>query len=258
MTEGALAEWLWRCRRHGGTISVPADGGPADMEAALTVQREIVALSGMESVGFKVGSTSAEAQRILGTTEPGASPVLDGFLHISPAEIPIDPAHAPAIEGEFALRLGRDVPPRDTEYSLDEISDAVDAVAGAIEVVGSRFAGGLGGKGRLLTTADCGANIALAVGAWVTDWRRFDLAAHQVSVSANGALREEGTGARALGHPLNVLHWLANRRSQTGRGLLKGEIVSTGTCTGVLPVAPGDHVVAEFGALGSVDIRFVD
>ena len=60
-------------------------------------------------------------------------------------------------------------------YTFDEVADAVDAIAGAIEVVGSRFSGGLAGKGRLLTTADFGANIALVVGSWTTDWRNLDL-----------------------------------------------------------------------------------
>ncbi|MEC7575002.1 MAG: hypothetical protein VX973_08955, partial [Pseudomonadota bacterium] len=64
--------------------------------------------------------------------------------------------------------------------------------------------------------------------------------------------------ARALGHPINVLQWLANKQSQTGRGLVKGEIVSTGTCTGVLSVAPGDHVIANFGQLGCVEINFTE
>lgn len=251
-----LAEQLWECRRDGGAIEIPSDGGPADVPEALEVQRQAVALSGQESVGFKVGSTSAEAQKVLGTTEPGASPVLVDYYYESPADIPIDPAHEPAIEGEFALRLGRDLPPRTEAYTRQEVSAAVDAVAGAIEVVGSRFAGGLGGKGRLLTTADFGANIALAVGPWTTAWTDFDLAEHTVAVALDGAVREEGKGARALGHPLNVLEWLANKQSETGRGLHAGEIISTGTCTGLLSVSPGDTVVADFGDLGRVDVRF--
>ena len=154
--------------------------------------------------------------------------------------------------------MGADIPPRDTEYSFQEVLQAIDGAAAAIEVVGSRLAGGLVGKGRLLTTMDFGANIALAVGDMVTDWKGFDLAAHEVKLSLNGDLREEGVGARALGHPINVLQWLANKQSQTGRGLVKGEIVSTGTCTGVLGVAPGDHVIADFGQLGCVEINFTE
>jgi 2-keto-4-pentenoate hydratase len=65
-----------------------------------------------------------------------------------------------AIEGEFVFRLGRDLPSRPETYTMSKVVTAIDGVAGAIEVVRTRFSGGLGGKGRLLTTADCGVNIA--------------------------------------------------------------------------------------------------
>ena len=133
---------------------------------------------------------------------------------------------------------------------------AVDAVAGAIEIVGSRFVGGLAGKGPLLTAADFGANIALVIGPWNTDLHDIKLAAHAVEVFIDGDLREQGTGARALGNPFNVLKWLANNQSETGKGLKAGEIISTGTCTGLLDVLPGNMVIAEFGSLGSVKIQF--
>ena len=32
-----------------------------------------------------------------------------------------------------------------------------------------------------------------------------------------------------------------------------GDIVSTGTCTGLDGVKPGDHVVADFGCLGLIE-----
>ena len=248
-----LAQRIWRCRRDGGTLLVPTDGGPVTHEEALAVQSEAVALAGMARVGYKVGSTSAEAQKVLGTHEPGASPVLAGFFHESPARVEVDLSHYPAVEGEFALRLGRDLPPSGRPYAFDDVADAVEAVAGAIEVVGSRFAGGLAGKGRLLTTADFGANIALVVGPWTENWRELNLAAHGVDLSVDGALWDSGTGARALGHPLNVLQWLADK--QEG-GLQAGEIVSTGTCTGLAEIAPGNYVVANFGTLGRVDVEF--
>ncbi len=124
-------------------------------------------------------------------------------------------------------------------------------------MVGTRFAGGLAGKGRALVTADCGANVAFVGGAWQRDWRALDLKAHRVVMSINGTMRGSGTGSRALGDPLNVMPWLANRLSEQGRGLAAGAIVSTGTCTGLDPVAPGDHVQANFGSLGTVDILFV-
>ena len=104
-------------------------------------------LSGLRRRSYKVGSTSEEAQRLLGTNEPGAGALLEPYVHASPARINIVPAQMPAIEGEFAFRLGCDVPPRHEPYTMTEVLSVIDGVAGAIEVVGARFSGGLSGKG---------------------------------------------------------------------------------------------------------------
>ena len=103
-------------------------------------------------------------------------------------------------------------------------------------------------------TADGGANIALVTGTWTADWRRLDLKTQRVSIRINDEQRGQGEGARALGDPMNVLVWLANQQSRFGRGLKAGDIVSTGTCTGLDGVKPGDGVVADFGSLGCVEI----
>ena len=251
-----LAEQLWQARHDGTTVARPTADGPQDDAEAYAIQRETVALSGHPVVGFKVGSTSAEAMKHLGSGGPGAGLLMAPFVYTSPATVRVFPAHHPMVEGEFAVRLGRDLPPRKSEYSVEEAAAAIDAVAAAIEVVGSRFTGGLDGLGRVLATADCSANIGLAVGPWQSDWRHIDLAAHEIVMRINGEERDRGTGARTLGHPLNVVRWLANRQSVEGRGLRAGEIVSTGTCTGVIAVAPGDEATADLGTLGSVTIRF--
>jgi 2-keto-4-pentenoate hydratase len=251
-----LAKRLWEARRSGSVVDVADIDPPRSDQEAYAVQDAMAALCGAPSRGFKVGSTSVEAQRRLGTSEPGSAPLFAPFVHASPARIAIVPAHTPLVEGEFAFRLGRDLPPRPTPYAIDEVAEAVAAVAGAIEVVGTRLAGGLAGKGRLLVTADCGANIAFVVGAWRDDVSPLALKSHPVVMWINGAARGTGTGEQALGDPMNVLLWLANQQSAMGRGLKAGEIVSTGTCTGLDPVAPGDVAQADFGVLGTVEIAF--
>jgi 2-keto-4-pentenoate hydratase len=251
-----LARQLWEARRSGGVVPQDNVLHPKSIKAAYAIQHEIAAISGQASRGFKVGSTSLEAQRLLGTNEPGSGLLLAPYVYESPARILIVPAHTPAVEGEFAFKLGRDLPPRAVPYVMDEIADAVAAVAGAIEVVGTRFSGGLAGKGRWLVTADCGANIAFVGGRWRHDLRSLDFRSHPVAMTINGVLRGTGTGDRALGDPLNVLLWLANQQSAQGRGLKSGEIISTGTCTGLDAVLPGDRVRADFGDLGTVEICF--
>jgi 2-keto-4-pentenoate hydratase len=251
-----LARQLWQARRSGAVVHLDDVGPLKSSQEAYAIQHEIAAISGQAARGFKVGSTSLEAQRLLGTDEPGSGLLLAPYVYESPARISIAPAHTPAVEGEFAFKLGRDLPPRAAPYAMDEITDAVAAVAGAIEVVGTRFSGGLAGKGRWLVTADCGANIAFVGGRWRHELRSLDFKSCRVAMTINGALRGTGTGDRALGDPLNVLLWLANQQSAAGRGLKSGEIVSTGTCTGLDPVLPGDRVQADFGDLGAVEISF--
>lgn len=138
---------------------------------------------------------------------------------------------------------------------MSEVVSAIDGVTGAIEVVGTRFSGGLGGKGSLLTTADGGVNIALATGPW-TNFAAQDLRQHAVNMTINGVEKGAGTGSRALGDPLNVLLWLVNHLLARSMGLRAGDIVSTGTCSGLDSVHPGDVARADFGTLGAVEIEF--
>jgi 2-keto-4-pentenoate hydratase len=251
-----VAQQLWNARKHGSVVPPEDIREPTTTEEAYAIQARIVHLSGYEVRGFKVGSTSKEAQQLLGTTEPGSGPVLSPYMHTTPARLAIALPQMPAVEGEFAFRLGRDLPPRSAAYTSLEVAQAIDAVAGAIEVVGTRIAGGLAGKGRFLVTADGGANIALVTGPWTPDWSGLDLKAHRVAITINGKQRGQGEGSRALGEPMNVMVWLANQQSSFGRGLRKGDIVSTGTCTGLDSVTSGDHVVANFGSLGNVEVTF--
>ncbi len=251
-----LARRLSTARENGDVVANEDVVAPTTMPDAYAIQDEVVRLLGHPIRAFKVGSTSKEAQRVLGTSEPGSCPVPAPYLYESPARIAIALAQTPAVEGEFAFRLGRDLPAREAAYGRAEVVEAIDAVAGAIEVVGTRIAGGLTGKGRYLVTADSGANIALVVGAWSACPQGMDLTAHRVAMAINGGPAGEGDGARALGDPINVMVWLANQQSKRGRGLTRGMCVSTGTCTGLDPVRLGDNARAEFGAFGAVEINF--
>jgi 2-keto-4-pentenoate hydratase len=250
-----LAQRLWAARRDGVAIEIADADIPADEAASYAIQAAAIAASGMARIGWKIGSTSAEAQKLLGTSGPGASPMLAPYCYDDGADIPIFPAHKPGLEGEFALRFARDLPPRATPYASEEVLDAIDAIAPALEIVGARRVGGLFGQGRLLVNADFGANIAFAHGAWVENWRAHDLAAAPVRLSINGVLKAEGTGARALGSPLNVAVWLANNLSERGIGIRAGEVASTGTCTGVIQTQPGETIRLDFAALGALTVR---
>ena len=60
-----------------------------------------------------------------------------------------------------------------------------------------------------------------------------------------------GSGEKALGDPINVMVWLANQQRRRG-GLRAGSLVSTGTCTGLYKVKPGDNIRLSCGIIGNV------
>ena len=119
--------------------------------------------------------------------------------------------------------------------------------------MGSRIDGGLYESGRFLITADCGANVALITGDWLSNWQDFDLPNHAVRICNNGQVVAEGRGSSAMGNPLLVMQWIANH-ARTKDGLKQGEVVSTGTCTGLTKVSAGDFLLGDFGNIGIVKV----
>jgi 2-keto-4-pentenoate hydratase len=64
----------------------------------------------------------------------------------------------------------------------------------------------------------------------------------------------EGIGNNVLGDPRAALTWLVNEVTSLGIVLKQDELITTGTCAVPLEIEPGDHVTADFGALGSISI----
>lgn len=96
----------------------------------------------------------------------------------------------------------------------------------------------------------------LVLGPPARDWHDLDLSQHTVSVRVNGEVVDEGSGANVLGDPRNVLVWLANALSDHGFGLRAGQVITTGSAADVIQVDPGDEVIADFGSLGTAEVRF--
>ncbi len=248
----SLAERLWEARIGGELVEAAARRELGGLEAAYAVQARAVGVSGAARVGWKIGSTSAEARRALGTDRPGAGALLAPFCFESGAEVPLFAAHDPAVEGEFVFVMGEGLAPRTAPFEREEVLRAVMGVAGGVELVGSRFEGGLAGLGREAVTADFGANIAFVAGPVEHDWRALDLPEAEVALSVDGERRAQGRGREALGDPALALLWLANHLRERGDGLRAGDRVTTGTCTGLARIAPGARVMADFGPLGRV------
>ena len=252
-----FARRLWEARRDGHQTRVEEGERPGGEADAYAVQRRITELSGREVAGFKIGATAEVAMRMLGVEGPFFGPLYRDAFRQSGAEVRLPLAHSPGIEAEFVVGISADLPPRDTPWDVEEVRAAVAWVAPGLEIVGTRVEGGLAGAG-LLAIADGGANIDFVLGPTDGGWRSADLASHPVALRVNGAGTAAGhSGVLVFGDPVAGVAWLANRAEIGPRGLRAGDAVTTGTCTGITPLAPGDEVVADYGALGRVSARFV-
>lgn len=252
----SLAEALCDARAKGAVIVVEPAQRPASVAAAYGIQAEAIARSGLKQVGWKIGAAAQSAMDLLAIDAPFLAPVLAPHCLADGATIALVAGQSPGLETEFLLALGADLPARDQAYERDEVAAAIDYVAPAFEIVASRFEGGFKGNG-LLALADGGGNAAIVQGAPVRDWQRFDLARHNLRLSVNGAETASGTGSALIfGDPIAALAWLASQPQVAPHGLRRGELVMTGTCTGLTPLKAGDRASADFGELGKVHARF--
>src|SRR6185436_15626175 len=98
-------------------------------------------------------------------------------------------------------------------------------------------------------------NEGVVLGAPVMSWKDVDLAAVRGVAQINGEAVGEGRGAEAMGHPLDSLAWVANRQASLGRGLLRGDVVITGSLVTSKFVKQGDAVRFSLEGLGSVELQ---
>ena len=252
----AFSRRLWEARRDGHRIGVEEGERPRDAAGAYEVQRGITEVSGRELVGYKIGATAQVAMDLLGVEGPFFGPLYREAFRSDGASIRLPLAHSPGIEAEFVVGLAADLPLRDDPWSTEEVRAAVAWVAPGLEIVGTRLAGGLAGAG-VLAIADGGANIEFVLGPTDGNWAAADLASHPVTLHVNGQEVVAGhSGMLVFGDPIAGVAWLANQPEIAPRGLRAGDAVTTGTCTGIRPLSPGDEVVADYGSLGRVRASF--
>jgi 2-keto-4-pentenoate hydratase len=102
--------------------------------------------------------------------------------------------------------------------------------------------------------ADGVAHAGLVLGADDAEWRDRDLAALTVRQSAGGAVQVEKVGGNPSGEPVAPLVWLANHLHRFGLWLEAGQVVTTGSCTGLIQVPGGQRVIGGFLDFGEVVI----
>ena len=221
---------------------------------AYEIQRTGLALRtarGARVVGHKVGLTSPAMQEMLGVDQPDFGYLTDTMVSRSGDTLDTGRFIAPRVEAEILFLLKRTLEGRG--LGIDEVLDATEAFAPALEVIDSRIVDWR--IGIVDTIADNASSAHVVLGDWVPA-DGVDVAAEQMTLVV-GTEHVEGLGSAVLGHPALAIAWLAATLADYGGGPLRaGDIVLPGAMARALPVARGSSVQATFGHLGVVTASF--
>ncbi len=249
-----LAEQLWEAKQRARPLR-GLDSGLSDREAYAIQGRllERALREGDRLVGWKVGFTSRAVWRQLGVREPAFGPLLASGRVEDGGSLPLERFIRPGIEAEIAFRLAEEVPL--PPVTAEGARRALAEVLPAIEVVDSRLRDWKMTGPEAIADGACAG--AVVVGAGGAAPRAVDLPAEGVTVLVNGNRVATAQGSVALGDPLRVLVWLANRIADVGRRLRAGDLILTGSLAPIQWVREGDAVAVSFEHLGSASVRFL-
>ncbi|MEM9682379.1 MAG: fumarylacetoacetate hydrolase family protein [Pseudomonadota bacterium] len=250
-----LAERLAAARREVRQIAELPDGlVPKTAEDGYEIATGVAARLGWETLGWKIAGTTAAVREKLRINEPIYGRTYRQFAESSPAVLTHGDLLDPLVECEFFVTLSDDMPPRPDPWTMDDVRAAIGAVHAGIEVAECRFPNtALPPLPAIL--ADGAASGRYIHGGSLASWEN-GLADVEVTLEVDGRERRSGRGRDVMGDPIAPLHWLAERLRRLGTGLEAGEMISTGSCTGMMPVKRGETIVARYGDAAQVEIRF--
>jgi len=242
------AALLLEVRRSGVRLrDLPDDACPRSAAEAYEVQDAVLPELGAVG-GWKVGAKSP-------TAEPTCAPLPATVILPSPQLFPPGAFVLNGIEAELAFTLARDLPPRGAPYTEVDVLAAVASVHPAIEVVDSRFVD--------ITTidawsllADFQTNGALVVGSGVLLPDSFVPGEQTVRVAIDGTQIDLAQARNPAGSLMRVLAWLANHAAARCGGLRRGDVITTGSWTGLRFFPAGTRVSVDFSGIGGVQLGF--
>jgi 2-keto-4-pentenoate hydratase len=207
--------------------------------------------TGAAVVGKKIGLTSKGMQQLLGIGEPDYGHILDTMV-LEGKRCNRASLIQPKVEGEIAFVLAGDLSGPGVT-ALDVFRNTA-FVMPVIEVVDSRIRDW---KIKLPDTVADNASSALVVlGDSVRGANDLDMRLTGMVMEKNGEVLATGAGAAVWGHPVAAVAWLANKLSEFGVTLKKGELVLSGAFTAAADAQLGDRFVFTFDRLGSVSLNF--
>ena len=222
------------------------------MDDARDVQDAALAGHGGTMVGYTLAASSAVTSRRLNCFDPVVGRMLDESVHASGDSLRV-PYGTLGMGAQFILLIGA---PVRAPLDLRSVTDTVLSCRVGLQLLGRRAGPGVP-LNEWSATADFALDVACVRGPEIAGWQALDLARIALSLEVDGHEVASGRGADVLGGPMAALLHLALSLRNRGIGLQAGDVVATGSATGLSQVIPGQRVVGAFGGCGKVDVTLV-
>ena len=251
-----LGDSLYQALRSNSVID-PITNQYPDMtiEDAYAVQKRMIdrrVQDGEVIVGKKIGVTSRAVMNMLGVYQPDFGYMMDRMIVNEGESIAMSTLIQPKAEGEIAFLLKKDL--MGPGLSNADILAATECVIPCFEIVDSRIRDWkIKIQDTVADNASCG---VFVLGDSAVSPRKVDLSTCGMVLEKNGEIVATGSGAAAMGSPVNAITWLANTLGRLGVPLKAGEVVLSGALAAMFPCAAGDNFRVSIGGIGACSVRF--
>ncbi len=200
---------------------------------------------GESITGFKLGFTSKEKMVQMGVhdiiwgrltdsmhIEQNGTLIRDQFIH-------------PRTEPEIAFKIKKRI---DKIISIEDIADYIEAVAGALEIIDSRY------ENFKFSLEDVIADNCSSSGYVLGEWLPPSTSVQDLSISLiiNDKEVQSGNSNAILGNPLESLVEISKMMVQYNEVLEAGSIILAGAATAAVHIHKEDKIEAHFKNLGIV------
>ena len=219
------------------------------MQEACEVQDAAIDCFGAAPIGYTLAATTAVTSRLLVCSKPIIGKLLTEYVYESGSTIRL-PHETLGLGAQFVFVMGA---PIRKPIDLRSVSDSILSCRMGLQLLGRRAGGNVPLNDRS-ATADFALDVGCVLGSPVEGWREIGSKIIEVSLLMNGNELARGLGTEVFGDPIAALVDLAQSLSARGGSLEAGDVVATGSCTGLTQAIPGQRVEAVFEGYGSVQV----
>lgn len=205
---------------------------------------------GNKTVGYKAGLTNPAVQKRFGASAPVWGVLYAPMMLADGATLDAAFGARPLFEADLLVRVS-DARVNQAK-TPEQVLQYIDLVIPAIELPDLVVEAPPKLNGAAVTAINVGARFFVTgtpIPVQHTQQFADALASMKVLVMGGGEDMDSGFGRDVLDHPLNAVVWLAQDLQRQGKVLKKGDLVSVGSFSKLMPPKPGLKVEVQYQGL---------